>query len=126
VLKVEISGWVETHSTNLADIIREAMIAGGATIQVLFSRLDDRDIRLDAKLGGYVFMTPNEKIKRHFLDDSIRMHVGKTSAVKLLFEVQKYVNYQSSTRTKMMTTNFLSQPSVSDPRLLLMKSIEFE
>ena len=61
VLKVEISGWVETHSANLADVIREAMIAGGATVQVLFTRLDDRDIRLDAKLGGYVFMTPKSK-----------------------------------------------------------------
>ena len=126
VLKVEISGWVETHSGTLADVIREAMTAGGATVEVLFTQLDDRDIRLDAKLGGYIYMTPNDKIKRHFLDDSIRMHEGKTSAVKLLFEVQKYVNYQSSARTKLMTTNFLSQPPVSDSRLLLKKAIEFE
>ena len=36
------------------------------------------------------------------------------------------MNYQSSTRTKLTTTNFLSQPPVSDSRLLLRKAIEFE
>ena len=68
------------------------MTAGGATVQVLFTRLDDRDIRLDAKLGGYVFVTRNEKLKRRFVDDSNRTYEGKTSVVKLLSEVQKYVN----------------------------------
>ena len=82
MLKVGIIGWVETRSETLAEAIREAMTAGGATIVVLATRLDERDTRLDAKLSRYLYMTPNDKLKKHFLDDSIWVDEGKTSAFK--------------------------------------------
>ena len=90
VLKIEITGWVETHNETIAEAIREAMTVGGATVRVLVTRLDERDIRLDAKLGGYLSMTPNDKLKGHFLDDSIRIYESKHPLFKFLFEVQKY------------------------------------
>ena len=126
VLKVELSGWVETHSRTLAGVIRDAMTAGEDPVPLLMARLNEVDLLLDVKLGGCLFMTPNEKIKRHFLEDSKRTYQGRTSAVQFLWEIQAYVNYQSSTRSRRMITKFLSEDPVSDPRLLLKKTVEFE